>query len=210
MTLLDHPPTSADVFRRGRSNWVQSGQSAMRIPGMRTFLITLVLLVSPTLAAASSGYASLSYVFASVEPKDADSSADVNAVQFSFGSWLNPDSTFGVEGRIGLGFGEDSARFPDADNRDVEINRYFGGYARAQFPDTLPVRPYGLLGVTRVETTERLPDRSRSENYNDFSLGFGFDVTLDHNIYANLEFLRAVDRGTRQISFLSLGLGGRF
>lgn len=177
---------------------------------MRTFLITLLLLVCPALAAASNGYAALSYVFASVEPKDADSSASVNAVQFNFGSWLNQDSTLGVEGRIGLGFNDDKARFPDSDSRDVEINRYFGGYARAQFPDTLPVRPYGLLGVTRVETTERLPSRSRSENYNDFSLGFGLDVALDHDIYANLEFLRAVDRGTRQISFLSLGIGGRF
>ena len=177
---------------------------------MKKLAITLLLLLSPTWALASSGYATLGYVFAQVQPKDADSSANVNAVQFSFGGWLNPDSTFGGEVRAGLGFNSDRARFSGEESPDVEINRYYSGLFRAQFPETMPVRPYGLLGISRVETTERLDSSSSSQNYNDMSLGFGIDVTLDHNVFANLEYLRAVDRGTREISLLSLGIGGRF
>lgn len=178
---------------------------------MKTRLTVLLVSLLPILAHAGGGFASLGYVHSTIKPPKADTKASVDAIQFNFGGWLNAQRTFGAEGRAGLGFGDDSMRFDDGTRAKIEINRYYGAYMRAQFPDTMPVRPYGLLGVTRMETTES-PDgsRSNSRSYSDVSLGFGVDITLDHNIYFSVEYLRVADRSTRQVSNLTLGIGGRF
>ena len=58
---------------------------------------------------------------------------------------------------------------------DVEIDRYYGAYFRGQFPNTMPVRPYGLIGLTYMETTEENRfGSSDGENYKDISLGLGW------------------------------------
>lgn len=178
---------------------------------MKIRLSVLLFVLLPGLAHAGGGFASLAYVHSSVEPPKASSKANPEAIQFNFGGWLNAQRTLGVEGRAGLGISDDSMRFDDGTRADIEINRYFGGYFRAQFPDTMPIRPYGLLGLTRMETTERLDgSRNKGRSYNDVSLGFGLDVTLDHNVYFTVEYLRVADRSSRQVSNLTLGIGGRF
>ncbi len=158
---------------------------------------------------AQSGYVSLGYVLSDLEPKRARRDADVTALQFSFGGWFNPQQTFGAEGRIALGLDDDSFTNQNGTRGKVEIDRYYGGYLRAQFPNTVPVRPYGLVGLTRVETTEKTT-RSRGRSYSDISLGFGVDVELDRNIYVFLEYLRATDSSSSEVTNLTLGVGGRF
>src|SRR5699024_1639455 len=90
-----------------------------------------------------------------------------------------------------------------------KVNRYYGGYLRAQFPNTLPFRPYGLLGLSRVETRESHPTRNRNKDYNDLSLGFGIDFDLDPNLYVYAEYLRLSDRSSSAVSNFTLGVGGR-
>lgn len=167
---------------------------------MKKWLLAAVIsLTAPQVLAG--GYASIGYAFSNIEPEDTTRDADVDALQFGYGSWLNPEATFGGEFRAALGLGDDSIN-----GTEVEIDRYFGAYLRGQFPDTLPVRPYGLLGVSRVETTVG----NRGEDHNDLSLGIGADMEVATNVFVSLEFLRLVDRSDAQVSNLTLGVGGRF
>ena len=177
---------------------------------MKKSLLVVLLILFPLASHASGGFAALSYSFSAVEPSQSSRSAKVNALQFSFGSWLNAQRTLGAEVRAGLGINKDRIRLRDNSRIDIEIDRYYGGYVRAQFPDTLPIRPYGLLGLTRVETTERSDEGDRSRSYGDISLGLGAEATIDHNVFVTVEYLRAVDRNTREISNITLGIGGRF
>ncbi|EKF75869.1 hypothetical protein A11A3_00205 [Alcanivorax hongdengensis A-11-3] len=158
------------------------------------------------LSATASGFAGLDFVSSNVEPDDGGS-ADPSALQFKFGSWINRDETLGGEVRLGLGVGDDHLR----SGVDVEIDRSYGAYFRGQFPNTLPVRPYGLIGITRVETTQDYAGGgSKGENYNDLSLGLGADITLTNQVFVSVEYMRVVDHGGDQISNLAVGLNGRF
>ena len=180
----------------------------MKIVLRAAMALSLLALASPSLAQGA-GFVSLGYAFGSLEPRGASNDASVEALEFSFGGWINPQQTLGAEGRIALGVGNDRITFDDSSRREVELNRYYGAYLRAQFPNTVPVRPYGLFGATRAETTER-GTGSRGRSYQDISLGLGVDVDLDRNIYLTLEYLRAVDRSSSQLSNVTIGVGGRF
>lgn len=180
---------------------------------MKKFVVAALLALSPVwaLAAGTDGFAGLSYVASSIAPNHSPDHANTGAVQFNFGAWLNRQGTLGAEGRIGLGVKNGAVHYQDKGERDVAIDRYYGGYLRAQFPATLPVRPYGLLGVTRVETDEQDGGNSHhGENYNDISLGLGVDLTITRQVFVSVEYLRVADHGGDQINHLSLGVGGRF
>lgn len=170
----------------------------------RTLIATLVSL--PLLANAS-GYAGLDIVSSKIEPDNTSASAKPEALQFKFGTWINRDETLGGELRLGLGIGDDEL----TNNVDVEIDRYYGAYFRGQFPNTLPVRPYGLIGLTYMETTANFPGGgSDGENYKDLSLGLGADITITNQIFLSVEYLRAVDRSGDEVSNLGFGINGRF
>lgn len=161
-----------------------------------------ILLLALPLFSHAAGFAGADLVFSTIEPDGSDRDADVTALQFKFGSWLNDASTLGFEFRAALGMDDD-----DINNIDIEIDRYYGAYLRGQFPSDFQVRPYGILGLTRVETTE---SPGGSENYSDLSLGLGAEMTLSNNLFLNLEYLRVVDSSGDEISNLGLGVGGRF
>lgn len=170
---------------------------------IRTLFLLLMLTVQSTSFAG--GYAGVGYVFSEVEPDNTSSSADVQALQFHFGSWFNSEGTFGGEFRAALGTSDD-----DINNVDVEIDRFFGAYLRGQFPNSMPLRPYGLIGLTRVETTEKAGGSSDDENYNGLSLGVGAEFTIQNNVFVSMELLSAVDSGGEEVQNFTLGIGGRF
>jgi len=170
----------------------------------KTLLATLATL--PILANAS-GYAGLEIVSSKIEPDNTSASAKPEALQFKFGTWINRDETLGGELRLGLGIGDDEL----TNNVDVEIDRMYGAYFRGQFPNTLPVRPYGLIGLSYIETTANFPGGgSDGENYKDLSLGLGADITITNQIFLSVEYLRAVDRSGDEVSNLGFGINGRF
>ncbi|MEH6784507.1 MAG: outer membrane beta-barrel protein [Alcanivorax jadensis] len=170
----------------------------------KTLLATLATL--PILANAS-GYAGLEIVSSKIEPDNTSASAKPEALQFKFGTWINRDETLGGELRLGLGIGDDEL----SNNVDVEIDRMYGAYFRGQFPNTLPVRPYGLIGLSYIETTANFPGGgSDGENYKDLSLGLGADITITNQIFLSVEYLRAVDRSGDEVSNLGFGINGRF
>ena len=167
----------------------------------------IAALVSLPLLANASGYAGLEIVSSKIEPDNTSSSAKPNALQFKFGTWINRDETLGGELRLGLGIGEDEL----SNNVDVEVDRSYGAFFRGQFPNTLPVRPYGLIGVSYIETTANFPGGgSDGENYKDLSLGLGADITITNQIFLSVEYLRAVDRSGDEVSNLGFGINGRF
>lgn len=161
------------------------------------------ILLSLPLIGQCAGFAGADLIFSNIEPDNAGGrDADVTALQFKFGSWLNNENTFGFEFRAALGMDDDDVR-----GTEIEIDRYYGAYLRGQFPKDFVVRPYGIAGLTRVETTEK---PGGSENYNDLSLGLGAEMNLTNSLFINLEYLRVIDRSGDEISNLGLGIGGRF
>jgi len=169
------------------------------------------VLLAATLAlpmfAQASGYAGLDIVSSKIEPDNTSASAKPEVLQFKFGTWINRDETLGGELRLGLGIGEDEL----SNNVDVEVDRSYGAFFRGQFPNTLPVRPYGLIGVSYIETTANFPGGgSDGENYKDLSLGLGADIPITNQIVLSVEYLRAVDRSGDEVSNLGFGINGRF
>lgn len=164
--------------------------------------LTLMMLLSlAPLHAIAAGFAAVDGVVSHIDPKSISGSADVSAVQFRFGAALNAETTLAAEFRIGMGFGREN-------NGGVryEVDRYFGAYLRGQFPARLPFRPYGLIGASRIETTQN----GGGENYNDLSLGLGADYSINQDVFLSVEYLRAADRSEAEVSNFSLGVGARF
>src|SRR5690606_27372361 len=85
--------------------------------------LTLGTFVALPAQAQSGGYVTMGYVLSDLEPKRARSSADVDALQFGFGGWFNPEQTFGAEGRIALGLGDDKFTNQNGIRGKVEIDR---------------------------------------------------------------------------------------
>ncbi len=170
----------------------------------KTWLLA-VCLVLPMIANAS-GFAGLDYVSSKVEP-DRGGSAKPSVLQFKLGTWINRTETLGGEVRIGLGLDDDSL----GNGTKVEIDRQYGAYFRGQFPNSMPIRPYGLIGVTRVETThDYRAGGSSSKNYSDLSLGLGVDFTVSPKVFLSVEYLRAVDSSGDEVNNLAFGVNGRF
>lgn len=164
-------------------------------------LSLLVLLSLAPLHAIGAGFAAVDGVVSHIDPKNISGSADITAVQFRFGAALNAEATLAAEFRVGMGFGREN-------NGGIryELDRYFGAYLRGQFPARLPFRPYGLIGASRVETTQN----GSGDNYNDLSLGLGADYSINQDVFLSIEYLRAADRSEAEVSNFSLGVGARF
>ncbi len=164
-------------------------------------LALLVLLSLAPLHAIGAGFAAVDGVVSHIDPKNISGSADITAVQFRFGAALNAETTLAAEFRVGMGFGREN-------NGGIryELDRYFGAYLRGQFPARLPFRPYGLIGASRVETTQN----GSGDNYNDLSLGLGADYSINQDVFLSIEYLRAADRSEAEVSNFSLGVGARF
>ncbi len=164
-------------------------------------LALLVLLSLAPLHAIGAGFAAVDGVVSHIDPKNISGSADITAVQFRFGAALNAEATLAAEFRVGMGFGREN-------NGGIryELDRYFGAYLRGQFPARLPFRPYGLIGASRVETTQN----GSGDNYNDLSLGLGADYSINQDVFLSIEYLRAADRSEAEVSNFSLGVGARF
>jgi outer membrane immunogenic protein len=166
----------------------------------KSLLCVALLCTYASPALASGGFAAVDVTSVRIKPADA-ANASVNAFQFRFGSAINQEGTLAGEFRAALGFGSETRN-----GERYEMNRLFGAYLRGQFPNSMPLRPYGLLGISRVETRQG----GSTENYNDLSLGIGVDYSLQHNIFVSLEYLRAIDRSKAEVSNIGLGIGARF
>lgn len=171
---------------------------------MKKWLLVIVTMLP--LSALANGFVGIDFVSSKVEPRSSNNDASPQAMQFKMGHWFNREQTFGAEGRIGLGLNDSRLQ----GNTKLEINRTYGAFVRGQFPNTVMVRPYALLGVNRIETTIKSDGGRSSDNMSDLALGFGADIDISPVIFASVEYLRAVERSNRRVSNLSFGINGRF
>jgi opacity protein-like surface antigen len=171
-------------------------------------LATLALCLASigTAQAQQSAYGGISLSSAEIRI-DGLSTAKPTALGVKLGSQASPN--FAVEARLGKGIADDSVN-----GVDVEIDTYYGLYAKGIVPMTNLFSAYGLLGYTRGEVTASGPGGSRSDWDGDVSYGFGVDFALSQSTSINIEWARllkgSIAGSSYKVNALSLGANFRF
>ena len=131
------------------------------------------------------------------------------AIGFRLGSSLNPNVA--VEGRFGIGMGEDSAVVFGVPI-DVEVDNFFGVYLKGIAPLNDSFAIYGLLGWTRGELTASVPGFgiSVSESDSDLSFGFGADINLSGTAALNIEWAKLFEGDGYEVDAASIGITVKF
>lgn len=170
----------------------------------------------PAVAAANDyTYFGLNYLQTSYDERGFDTSKPT-AWNLRFGTAVNEN--FAIEARLGSGASKDTLRVDPTMEVDLEIKQLFGVYGRVILPLGERFSVYGLGGITRVkmEATGSLvgmpgAQARVSESDTDLSIGFGADLMLSRNAFANLEYvLLQSDEEAYDLDALSIGLGIRF
>ena len=125
------------------------------------------------------------------------------AMMLNVGSQINPH--FAVEGRLGFGVGDDFG---------VELDSYYGIFARVGAPSTQKFAPYLLVGYGNGE----LEVGTLSADDDDFALGIGANVHVNENFAINAEYVNYYDEsdsaggisGNVSIEGLAIGFEHRF
>lgn len=157
---------------------------------------TLLGLMSGT-AYGNSLYGGLSYGFLDTEVGTTD--FDTPTLNFALGIETSPN--LAVEGRIGLGVGDDSHS-----GLKVEIDDYFALYVKPILPLSDTVSVYGLLGIAETTIETNFGD----EDDNDFSYGFGISAKTSQQLDLFAEYVNLYDDRSVEISGFNLGANLRF
>lgn len=135
--------------------------------------------------------------------EDGFDTASPTALTFRLGNQFNQN--LAVEGRLGLGLSEDQV-----EGITVELDRYFGVYAKAILPASETFSIYGLVGYTDGDLTFSIPGFSLSSSDSDFSFGFGVDIQVSKTVILNAEFAQLVKGDGFEVEGVSFGLGFKF
>lgn len=131
------------------------------------------------------------------------SDADLSAVDVGIGMFFNKN--FGVEARLGVGLGDDTIS-----GIKLELNNYFGIYARGEIPLPNRFSVYGLLGVAAVDLKASAGGIQASAVDNDISYGVGVMYSINNKSSVGLEYLMLYDEGPTQIDGLSINYQMKF
>lgn len=134
---------------------------------------------------------------------------DVNPtlVSIRLGRQINKNVAF--EARVGVSAGDDSVTTSGIPVQ-VEIDNFFGVYARGILPVTSTVSLYGLLGYTHGKVTASAFGLSASTNDDDVSYGVGADFYLSKNVAINLEWARLFSGTGYDVSGIGAGASYKF
>lgn len=114
-----------------------------------------------------------------------------------------------AEARLGFGLlGDDVDVF--GTSVDIDLNYFFGVYARAGLPINDNLYPYVLLGYTRGEVEASAGGSSLSEAESDTSFGFGVDLKLNEKLTLNAEYINLLDKDGVEVSGFTLGASVSF
>ena len=138
-------------------------------------------------------YAGVNYTFVDIDAGSSD--ADLGTLSGKVGVMATP--YVGFEARAGFGVDDD---------RGLEIDNFFGGYATFNMVNESPVTPYAAIGFTRVEWEAG----SYSEDESDFSYGAGINVEMAQNVSGNLEYMRYYDDDDVTVDGIGLGVQFNF
>ncbi|MBZ2189138.1 porin family protein [Alcanivorax sp. JB21] len=126
------------------------------------------------------------------------SNPDFDVLSGRLGAQLNP--YISGEARLGFGIGGDRIG-----GTKVEIDNYYGFYARASLPNQTAFTPYLLGGWTDARTKTG----GTSESADGGSYGVGADFNLDPFLALNLEYARLLDKDV-DLDAISLGFTFKF
>jgi hypothetical protein len=174
---------------------------------MRKVLLALAILIAPTAYAANDGmYVGVNVVRTTYKE---DGFASVNPVVLAakLGKEFNPN--FAIEGRVGLGVMDDSLTIAGT-KIDVEVDNFYGVYAKGILPTGSKLSPYGLVGYTKGKISASAGGLSASGSDSDISFGVGADVALDKDMILNFEFAKLFGGDGYDVDALSIGASFRF
>jgi hypothetical protein len=154
-------------------------------------------------ATAEQGYFGLNYAvldYGIEAPVD----FELSSLIFRGGSEIN--EVFSIEGRFGLGIGDDSIG-----SVNLELDNLFGFYGKVGPKINNSAQPYLLFGFSRVEGTLSAPGfGSETADDDDVSYGIGIDFTLSESISGNFEYMNYYDKDGEELSGISAGIMGKF
>ncbi|MFK7889330.1 MAG: porin family protein [Granulosicoccus sp.] len=119
-----------------------------------------------------------------------------SAASFTVGT--NITTNLALEARMGIGISDDSVTLSSGDvsvrldEFTVDVDRYYGLYAKYFVSINDALSFYGTAGYTEVELTLGGPDGSIEDDDDDFSLGFGGTYSLNQQLSVNAEFISLV------------------
>lgn len=187
----------------------------MKIKLILIALAGSLLLVTKAGVAGTEGeyYFGLQYGFGNYDENGISETFEPTLLVGRMGRFLTP--VFAVEGRLGIGLDDDTHNLPGFGNRDVtlEIDNALGLFGAAHINLTASSSLYGLLGISRVEGTTRLPDfpgLESTEDNSSVSYGFGLDLGLGGRWALNIEYMRYLDKEDFDFDVGSVGASFSF
>lgn len=121
---------------------------------------------------------------------------------------------FAIEGRAGLGIGDDSKRVTylgyDVDTK-VEVDNLLGVYAVGVLPAGDMLDVYGFAGMSRITLTATASlvggtPSSSSDSETSLSLGAGANIKLGKSTAINIEYASYYDKDNITIKALAIGV----
>lgn len=109
---------------------------------------------------------------------------------------------FAVEGRLGLGIDDDAG---------VDLDHFFGIYARGILPLADIFSIYGLVGFTAGKVSGTRPGGgSFSDSDTDVSYGFGADLSIGRGLAINFEWAKLFEGSGYEVEATSVGIVYRY
>lgn len=131
--------------------------------------------------------------------------ANPNFLMGKLGYFVNDGLS--LEGRLGIGVGDDSINDPFAGELTIEVDSLIGVYGVGHARISEAFSLYGLLGFTRGELTATAPafGMSFSDDDTGLSYGVGLNIGSSESTSLNIEYTQYLDE--TYYDFTAVGLG---
>ncbi len=116
-----------------------------------------------------------------------------------------------IEGRLGIGFSDDTQDIGAGIDVDLEIDHILGVYGAFYSTSSSTTRAYGILGITQGEFTLTVPGfGSASADDSDISFGLGVNFAIGENGVINLEYMNYMEIEGTDITAIAIGYNASF
>ena len=125
---------------------------------------------------------------------------------------------FSLEGRLGLGVGDDTVDITLTDSNgnsaivdgELELKHLIGAYIRVGAPTSNAFYPYAIAGITQVKLDATVGAVTVSDSESDFSFGVGADFGDADSGGFNIEYMNYYDDDGASVKGFSIGYVSRF
>ncbi|MDH5221637.1 MAG: porin family protein [Betaproteobacteria bacterium] len=169
---------------------------------MKTIAVAVLMVTASAFAGAAMAQQQRTYFGGNIVWADYSASGGPSAnptmLSGRFGSEFN--RYFAAEGRLGLGIDDDTG---------VDVDHFFGVYARGILPLADIFSIYGLIGLTAGKVSTSRPGGGSGSD-TDVSFGFGADLAISRNLAINFEWAKLFEGSGYEVEATSLGLVYRY